>query len=463
MSSGGQEQPAAGGAEDPQPRRFVGQKSAADAASGQAGPVVVKGAAAPRRVVRNVIPPEILENDALNRAISVLPRNYNFEVHKTVWRIQQSNAKRVALQFPEGLLLYSNVIADIVETFTQAEHVFVMGDVTYGACCVDDFSAEALGADILVHYGHSCLVPVNVTSVPCVYIFVEIKMDVGHLVASIRHNFKPGTKILIAGTIQFSSSIQAARRELEQDYPSVAIPQCKPLSPGEILGCTSPVVAGGAEALIFVADGRFHLESFMIANPSIPAYRYDPYNRKMTSESYDQAGMRGARRGAIEAARLAGRWAVVLGTLGRQGNPRVMETVTAALERAGKEYVEVLLSEVTPDKLRAFGDAFGAYVQIACPRLSIDWGEGFAAPTLTPYEALVALGEVPEWWGDDAPKDEATGLPQYPMDYYSREGGSWSSSYIRAADRPARRRPQAPPAQGCACAAGGESRAAPCR
>ena len=35
-----------------------------------------------------------------------------------------------------------------------------------------------------------------------------------------------------------------------------------------------------------------------------------------------------------------------------------------------------------------------AWVQVACPRLSIDWGEGFALPTLTPFEALVALGEV---------------------------------------------------------------------
>ena len=35
-----------------------------------------------------------------------------------------------------------------------------------------------------------------------------------------------------------------------------------------------------------------------------------------------------------------------------------------------------------------------AWIQIACPRLSIDWGEGFQKPTLTPYEALIALGEV---------------------------------------------------------------------
>lgn len=42
------------------------------------------------------------------------------------------------------------------DRFTEAE-TMIMGDVTYGACCVDDFTARALGADLMVHYGHSCL------------------------------------------------------------------------------------------------------------------------------------------------------------------------------------------------------------------------------------------------------------------------------------------------------------------
>ena len=37
---------------------------------------------------------------------------------------------------------------------------------------------------------------------------------------------------------------------------------------GEILGCTSPTV-GGADILIYLGDGRFHLESAMIANPNL--------------------------------------------------------------------------------------------------------------------------------------------------------------------------------------------------
>ena len=45
---------------------------------------------------------------------------------------------------PEGLTMFATTIADILEKYTDAE-IIIMADVTYGACCVDDFSAKALG------------------------------------------------------------------------------------------------------------------------------------------------------------------------------------------------------------------------------------------------------------------------------------------------------------------------------
>lgn len=50
---------------------------------------------------------------------------------------------------------------------------------------------------------------------------------------------------------------------------------CHDCAAGEVLGCTAPVVAQSADAIVFVADGRFHLEAIMIANPDILAFRYD--------------------------------------------------------------------------------------------------------------------------------------------------------------------------------------------
>ena len=110
------------------------------------------------------IPEEILNNHSLNSSISLLPHNYNFEIHKSIWRIKQERSKNVALQFPEGLLMYSCMIADIISKFTSVQ-VIILGDVTYGACCIDDFSAIKLGCDLMIHYGHSCLVPVNLTKI----------------------------------------------------------------------------------------------------------------------------------------------------------------------------------------------------------------------------------------------------------------------------------------------------------
>lgn len=73
--------------------------------------------------------------------------------------------------------------------------------MTYGACCVDDFSALALKADLLVHYAHSCLVPVDVTTIPCLYIFVDIKIDVQHFVDSVKCAHPPCDMLATASDV----------------------------------------------------------------------------------------------------------------------------------------------------------------------------------------------------------------------------------------------------------------------
>lgn len=122
-------------------------------------PKVTRAKAAYRRFVSQ-IPASITEDPRLRAALTALPANYNFEMSKTIWRIRQMRAVTVALQFPEGLLMYACSIADIIEEFARAETI-IMGDVTYGACCVDDLSATALDCELLIHYGHSCLAPID--------------------------------------------------------------------------------------------------------------------------------------------------------------------------------------------------------------------------------------------------------------------------------------------------------------
>lgn len=48
--------------------------------------------------------------------------------------------------------MYACLISDLLSNFTACECV-ISGDVTYGACCVDDITAESLECDFIIHYG----------------------------------------------------------------------------------------------------------------------------------------------------------------------------------------------------------------------------------------------------------------------------------------------------------------------
>ena len=384
-----------------------------------------------RARIRRQIPDEITQDPLLKSAVSrTLPVNYKFEVPKTIWRCREANAQCVALQFPEGLLIYANALADIVREFARCERVVVLADVTYGACCVDDLTAKALGADFLVHYGHSCLVPSTITGpLKSLYVFVEIAFDVDHLVGCVAAEFlqkrlgdgretaSVKRTLALAGTIQFATGVERARAQLSEMDEDVMVPQQLPLSAGEVLGCTSPRLPENIDALVFVADGRFHLESLMIRNPHVPAFRYDPYSKRLTRETYDTRQLHRLRRRAVAAASKATRVGLVLGALGRQGSPAILKRVRTLLATKGIAHFCLILTEVTPDTLKRFDQHVDAWVQVACPRLSVDWGHHFSKPTLSPYEAFVAFGG--EAWDDG----------HYPMDYYARSEKPWTNYF----------------------------------
>ena len=177
------------------------------------------------RAALNKVPDDILNDPELRLAMEVLPDNYNLEIPKTIWRIRRDNFQRVALQLPEGLTMFATSLSDIIEKFTTAQTV-IMSDVTYGACCVDDFSARALGCDFMVHYGHSCLIPVDQTAnIKMLYVFVDIKLDSLHFIESIKANLARSSRLSLVSTIQFVASLQAAARELREEGFTVDIPQ----------------------------------------------------------------------------------------------------------------------------------------------------------------------------------------------------------------------------------------------
>lgn len=157
----------------------------------------------------------------------------------------------------------------------------------------------------------------------------------------------------------------------------------------------------------------------MIANPSIPAYKWDPYSSVLSQEYYNFEELHSTRQTAIATAKQAKCFGLILSTLGRQGNPHVLDNIKQRLEAQQKSYLIVLLSEITPSKLSKI-KGVDAWIQVACPRLSIDWGYAFEKPLLSPYEACVALEDI-----------EYQSV--YPMDFYAKSNlGNWTNYHAES-------------------------------
>ena len=123
-------------------------------------------------------------------------------------------------------------------------------------------------------------------------------------------------------------------------------------------------------------------------------------------------------------------------------NVDILKRLQQALDAAGKEHFVLLLSEIFPEKLALFSSV-GAWIQVACPRLSIDWGKAFeVAPLLNPYEAHVALQRTA--WRD-----------VYPMDFYAKGSGPWTNYHVPNAE-------EAVKGQEASCGSAGAKEGTPC-
>uniref|UniRef100_A0A2C9KZL2 2-(3-amino-3-carboxypropyl)histidine synthase subunit 1 n=1 Tax=Biomphalaria glabrata TaxID=6526 RepID=A0A2C9KZL2_BIOGL len=256
-------------------------------------------------------------------------------------------------------------------------------------------------------------------------------------------------KYLQLNILSINGIAEKSAKQLLSPHYTVITPQSKPLSPGEILGCTSPKLTD-CDVIIYLGDGRFHLESIMIHNPNLPDNSKKFYTSHMfrvmdssifmlmaCSEHYGPISLvelwEGVPITQTEGIHMLYIFVDIkidtvhfMDTLKLNFDPgtrmALVSTIqfVAALQNlktrivgSGKKYVIVLLSEIFPDKLQRM-DSVDAWVQIACPRLSIDWGSAFSKPLLTPYELNVAL-RLTEW------------QETYPMDYYANDSlGPWT-------------------------------------
>lgn len=319
-------------------------------------------------------------------------RGFDFEEERVKQEIMRTGAKRVLLQLPEGLKPEGLRLAKVVEE-TGALPI-VSANPCYGACDLAIEEAESLGVDLIVHYGHSKLL--RHEPVPTVYVEARATVNVKEVVEKALSMLKGWRRVGLTTTVQHMQTLDSVRETLVLAGKTVVIGDAGRLAyPGQVIGCdygNARSVAKDVEAFLFVGGGRFHALGVALSTMK-PTVVADPYSLEVFSVDDEAERIMRQRWRSLEAAQRVKTFGVLVGLKpGQMGLDQALR-LKLKLEGKGKTAFLFAIDEVTPEALSEF-PAVGAYVNTACPRLSVEDAQRFRVPVLSKNEVLVMLGEM---------------------------------------------------------------------
>lgn len=92
--------------------------------------------------------------------IKELEEKYDFQLEKIISEINKTKAKRVLLQFPDGLKPYATKIVDYLEEKLNNVEFIIWLETCFGACDTPVLGKELeKEIDLLIQFGHSSLMP----------------------------------------------------------------------------------------------------------------------------------------------------------------------------------------------------------------------------------------------------------------------------------------------------------------
>ncbi|HYB68236.1 MAG TPA: diphthamide biosynthesis enzyme Dph2 [Candidatus Acidoferrales bacterium] len=320
-------------------------------------------------------------------------RQFDLEEERVKQEILKLDAKRVLIQLPEGLKPEAPYIAKTVEKLGVLP--IVSADPCYGACDLAIAEAESLGVDLIIHYGHSKIV--RYERVPTLYVEARAAVNINSAVEKALPLLEKWHKIGLATTVQHVQTLDEVRETLVRAGKTVMVGDTRHLNyPGQVIGCdysNAISIAKDVEAFLFIGGGQFHALGVALST-SKPTVAADPFDDTSFSVDKEAKKIFKQRWAAIEEAKEAKNFAVLLGT--KPGQKRFEEAlqVKEKLEGNGKTAYLLAAREITPEALTEF-PTIDAFVNTACPRISLDDSVNFRKPILTKSETLVVVGELP--------------------------------------------------------------------
>jgi diphthamide biosynthesis protein 2 len=379
-----------------------------------------------------------------------------YEIERTVKEIRDGRWNRIALQFPDHMLVdaprvyeqlsrglakakkaqtggagaamsQQNATATVEELSErletnmgleekkdEEERLFILGDTSYGACCVDEVAAEHVDADCVVHYGRSCLSPPS--RLPVIYVFTERPLDLEQTISTFVSTYPDKTqKVILMADIPYSHHIPALHARLqEMGYTS--------LFPTEIVhGPSSPLPnrttpPGTADDKSALLDwSLFHISSpptslLLTLSSRVAATHIYPTTPSVAPPTAEVANTRMTlrRRYALcTSLSTTPVFGILINTLSVKNYMSILSHVQKTIAAAGKKSYTFVVGKVNAAKVANFSEV-GGWVVIGCWESSLIESKDFWRPLITPFELEIALQDdtnrvwTGEWTGDFA-------------------------------------------------------------
>lgn len=314
----------------------------------------------------------------------------DFEKEKLIKELKKRKPKKVLVQLAEGIKKNAPEIKGWIRDL--GIEVIFSGETCWGGCDIVVDEAKAVGADLIVHFGHAEFIK---TDFPVIYIGVKDILNLNPLLEKSLKKLKDYNTIGLSYSIQHRHDLENIKKFYEEKGKKVILSKKKGniAYEGQILGCQYEglkTIQDKVDCFVIIGN-KFHSMGATLAVKK-PVILIDVYNNDVRT----MAGLRDKilkqRVISIEKLREAKNIGIILGMkLGQKfGSPKkLMEK----LKEQGKNVIIITMSELTPDKIMNFYN-IDAFIELACPRIAIDDFAMFSKPILTFKEALAAVGEL---------------------------------------------------------------------
>ena len=382
--------------------------------------------------------------------VSSLPRlsdeqlALTYEIERTVREIKEGRWKRIALQFPDRMLVdaprvYQGVArglknarsqgssakedscvnsgsveeditkkmqeVDVDKAIFEEERLFILADTSYGACCVDEVAAEHVDADVVVHYGRSCLSPPS--RLPVVYVFTERQLELEPLVETFKTTYPDKEKkIALMADIPYSHHISPLHARLRAEgYTNIFATKIVH-SPSSLLpNRTIPLEAESSSEALLDYD-LFHISepppSLLLTLSSRVAATHIYPTDTPAQEAELASTSRALRRryALLTSLSSASVFGILINTLSVKNYMHILSHVQKQVAAAGKKAYTFVVGKVNAAKVANFSEIDG-WVVIGCWESSLIESKDFWKPLITPFELGIALKRDEErvWTG----------------------------------------------------------------